>query len=520
VSDFVNDEVLAFDHQPRRSPLASRALWSAMLQTLPQIYTLVQSVVAARVLGPNDMGRQSFIAFVALTVNLFVTGGLPAILSRQVGELVGSRRREALRALSRWALRTQSVLALIGAGFVAAIGLFRSDLVGAWIFAALACGFAVLHTAPYSVLVGTQRWRQAATLGLCLGGFGTAATVAVLLLGGGITGMFAIESVVAALSFFITVRLAAAATGESDTGEPVDAEEFAAVRRKVLHLAVPMTALIAIEIVVWRRSEFFLLERYGTATQLAQYSIAFAVANAVTRIPQGLVAVLAPAVATMYGADDHAQIRASFSRAIRLVALLLLPMLAGSLSVGPSLLGLVYGPEYRAAQSVLVILLLGFPMVPLASLAMSVLEGMGLIRRALLATAVAAVVDVSVALTLIPSMGERGAAWANVAAQLAAGTMLLALAINAVGGADVAVGRIVRAAVAAGLGGIAADAIDTHLAAPALARIVVAVVVGGAVFLTALRVLRGVAPDDGRWLVQNTPGRVARGVRWYVAPFQ
>jgi O-antigen/teichoic acid export membrane protein len=520
VSDFVDGDVVAFEHQPRRSPLASRALWSAMLQTLPQIYTLVQSVVAARVLGPHDMGRQSFIAFVALTVNLFVTGGLPAILARQVGELVGSRRRDALRALSRWALRTQSVLAVIGASFVVAIGLLRSDLVGAWIFAALACGFAVLHTAPYSVLVGTQRWRQAATLGLCLGGFGTAATVTVLLLGGGITGMFAIEAVVAALSFFITVRLAAAATGESDSGEPVGAEEFAAVRRKVLHLAVPMTALIAIEIVVWRRSEFFLLERYGTATQLAQYSIAFAVANAVTRAPQGLVAVLAPAVATMFGADDHDQIKASFSRAIRLVTLLLLPMLAGSLSVGPSLLGLVYGPEYRAAKSVLVILLLGFPMVPLASLAMSVLEGMGMIRRALLATAVAAVVDVSVALALIPSMGERGAAWANVAAQVSAASLLLALAAAAVGGADVGVGRIARAAVAAALGGIAADVIDTQLAAPQLARILLAVVVGGAVFVVALRALRGIAREDAQWLVHNTPARAAGAVRWYVAPFQ
>ena len=38
-------------------------LWHGLGLLLPQLYTVVISVAAARILGPDDLGRQSFIAF-------------------------------------------------------------------------------------------------------------------------------------------------------------------------------------------------------------------------------------------------------------------------------------------------------------------------------------------------------------------------------------------------------------------------------------------------------------------------
>ena len=46
-------------------------LWKMLANALPQLYTLVLSIAAARYLGSSGMGRQSFIAFVeAATITL------------------------------------------------------------------------------------------------------------------------------------------------------------------------------------------------------------------------------------------------------------------------------------------------------------------------------------------------------------------------------------------------------------------------------------------------------------------
>ena len=43
-------------------------MWQSAGNLMPQLYTLAISVAAARFLGPERLGRQSFIAFVALSV--------------------------------------------------------------------------------------------------------------------------------------------------------------------------------------------------------------------------------------------------------------------------------------------------------------------------------------------------------------------------------------------------------------------------------------------------------------------
>ena len=42
------------------------SLWNTASRLIPQVYSLGISVAAARFLGPNGMGRQSFIAFIEL----------------------------------------------------------------------------------------------------------------------------------------------------------------------------------------------------------------------------------------------------------------------------------------------------------------------------------------------------------------------------------------------------------------------------------------------------------------------
>src|SRR5580765_5849587 len=75
------------------------SMWTAASTLAPYVYTTVISIIAARVLGPDDMGRQSFIAFVVLTVQTVSTSGIGYSIVRHVGDLIGRGDTGKVRSL-------------------------------------------------------------------------------------------------------------------------------------------------------------------------------------------------------------------------------------------------------------------------------------------------------------------------------------------------------------------------------------------------------------------------------------
>ena len=84
--------------------VVSGGLWTLLNRVLPQAQLLVLSIIVARYLGPTDMGRQSFIAFAAIALVQVATAGMPAALSRFVGELLGARRGGQAMSLYQFTL--------------------------------------------------------------------------------------------------------------------------------------------------------------------------------------------------------------------------------------------------------------------------------------------------------------------------------------------------------------------------------------------------------------------------------
>src|SRR5438105_3482580 len=83
------------------------SLWNTASRLIPQAYSLGISVAAARFLGPDAMGRQSFIAFIELSSAQLFTGGLSLALMRNIGEALGAGQGRAVRGLLRWAWGVQ-----------------------------------------------------------------------------------------------------------------------------------------------------------------------------------------------------------------------------------------------------------------------------------------------------------------------------------------------------------------------------------------------------------------------------
>ena len=179
-------------------------LWQLASQLLPQLYILVLSVAIARFLGAEDFGRQSFIAFVALAVTSLFSGGLKLALMRSVGELLGRGEASSVRGLVRWTASIQLVGALLGGAVLVAVGALGAEPGAAWLLAGLWTAVAVMQTVPNALLIGAQRFRITARIGMVIDTVAVVSTIAVLVAGGGITEIFAVQVAAGTLSLIWT----------------------------------------------------------------------------------------------------------------------------------------------------------------------------------------------------------------------------------------------------------------------------------------------------------------------------
>jgi O-antigen/teichoic acid export membrane protein len=492
-------------------------LWGTAGGMIPQVYTLVVSVTAARILGPEEFGRQSFIAFAELSVVMLFTGGLPLALMRSFGERIGAGNPVAVRSLLVWAWAIEAGSALLGGGLLFAAGLAGAEPEGAWLLAGVAATMGVLHTVPSALLLGAQRWRAAIVAGLTTGALGTAATIAVLAAGWGITGMFAVDAAASVVNLIWTSWLARRTLAEVAPPSPV--RERVSNRDVWIYAAVS-TLGVVLTFIVWRRSELLLLEHFSSETQIGLFSIAFAASATLMKLPDAIANVGIAATATLYGAGAEERIRAGYSRAFRLVLLLTFPLAAAALVLGPEALRVAYGDEYEDTGVLFVVLVAAFPVIPLMTLATSVLIGLGRLRAPLVTTAVAALVNVVLAFALIPRYDALGAAFASSGAQAVGAALAFLYAARAVGGVDWDVGSAVRVGLTAG--GVALVAAAGLVVLDGWAGVLVGLVAGAVAFLALARLLRIVSAQDASWLDaaagHRLRGRVGHWIRGSAGP--
>lgn len=475
-------------------------LWTAASKLLPQVYVVIVSVVAARFLGPDGMGQQSFIAFALMSTILVFTGGLPVALMRFVGESVGAGRPGVVRTLMRWAWALELWAALLGALLLVVVGVYRPELRSAWIAAGVACALAILHTVPSAVLVGLQRFRQLSVVSMTTGLMSVFLTIAVLAAGYGITGMFVVEVLLSLVNLLWASRLAKRALAELDAeAEPADD-----VKKRILPYAGWVSLNLLLTFVVWRRSEFFFLAAYSPDAQLAFYSIAFGAVAALLKITNIASGVAAPAVATLLGGGERERLSSGVARASRLTLHLALPLTALVLALSPLLVRLAYGADFAPAASVLLVLLVSVPLIALTTFSGSVLSGLGVVKPPLAWAAVATVVNVLAAVLLVPRHGALGAAVANGLAQAVAGVPQVVMVRRRLPGVRLGAANLVRMAVA---GGVAAAAARAGSELGGWGGLLCGAGLGVAALAAGLLLLRPLATEDVRWLA----GALGRG---------
>jgi O-antigen/teichoic acid export membrane protein len=484
--------------------LARGGAWMLFARFVPQVQLVLISVVAAHYLGPELMGRQSFISFVVTSLVIIGTAGLPASLSRFVAELRGARLGGVARSLFWWTWRIEAGTALITGIGIGIAALAGASPRGAWLFAALGCSMAIMQTVPAALLVGMQRWRSATVAGVTTGIVSVPATIAVLAAGGGITGFFVVEAATIAVNLVWVGVLGRNALVEMPQRAPVPDR----YRRDFLRFASATTLFSVIELVVWRRSEFVFLAGYSTDAQIALYSIAFAASNALTRMPEVITTVTMPAVATLAGAGQHDRIKSGYWRGMRMLILITPIVAVGAAALGPEVLEALYGSEFSGVRPVFLILMAPLLVLPLLTMTQAILFALGKLRFLIIVGIAATAINVSLDLILIPAFDAVGASLANAGAQLAAGIPGLIYASRQLGPVGISFSNVLRSlAMAATMGGAA---YLTLLLIGGLLGVLAGLIIGGLVLAAAGALLRPLSADDAEWVSGLGSNRLLR----------
>ena len=128
----------------------------------------------------------------------------------------------------------------------------------AWIFAAIAVVAGVVGIVPGAMLIGAQQWQRYANVVLVTGGCSVVATVAILEVGGGVSGMLAVIAATAVARWLWMEMLRCRVLGSfGERREPLGP-----LRREVLGFSLAMTLPVALGLVVNQRSEFFFLAHF------------------------------------------------------------------------------------------------------------------------------------------------------------------------------------------------------------------------------------------------------------------
>jgi O-antigen/teichoic acid export membrane protein len=443
---------------------------------------LVMSVLLARSLGPERMGDYSYITWAWTTLDALATLGFAVATARFTAERLARGDGAGASGFVRYLLRRQTVstLIVVAAVLPLVLTLAPPPLRWALVIVTLALVPMTIESVYTHALFGAQRYDVTARLSTLKMALQLAVTVVALALGAGIVGLFGGLSITLVVSSLVLRYAVARVYPQTPAVVPT------ATRRDIRGYLISLSIVTALDAVVWNRSEVFFLGVWGDARDIAYYSLAFGLATRAMIVPEIAVGALLPTFSALYGAGDREGFVALYRSALRYVALAGALVAALVAALAPGIIDLLYGGAYAPAAGLLAALAAIALVSALRQVAWAALPALGDRRAALMATGVAALVNLAVAAWLIPEHGTMGAVVANGAGQVIA-TAWVFVALGRRHRCPFPVDDLLRIVAAAVLAFLSTRLVGVALAADAAEPISVllAALAGAAVFVAA-----------------------------------
>ena len=478
------------------------------------------SVILARLLGAEGLGAVMFAVWIVVVGAAMADLGSSIALSRYLPELEADGRRAEAGAVARFLFRPFS--AAVAALFLAlaAYGLWhwhagRIPSTGQetlaphanlafWLLTATALALQALAQFGYGFLRGAQRFGEVATLTLiCLGLQLAGVTMGSLAYGplGALGGY--------CLGFLLPAALAFRHLGGGGAIDHV-------LKRRMRRYALFAWAGNLSIVLLYSRMEILFLERSWGVEAVGLFAIGVTLANIAAQGPMLLTSGLLPHFSTSFGRGDRDAIQRLYTSGTRVMALLMFPACLGLAALLPSLIPLIYGPQFMPAIPAAVILAVssaGGVMYVGAQLAL----GCDRSELGLVTSLTGAVLLALGCLIVVPAFGILGAAVVRAAVQAILIVLQFWLIRNRLG-FRAPIPHLIRIFIAAGACGAAAWLVTR--AVPTPAGLIGAVVVGALVFGLAVRLLDALPPEDVeriRGLSVRLPGGATRPIGWLLA---
>jgi O-antigen/teichoic acid export membrane protein len=244
---------------------------------------------------------------------------------------------------------------------------------------------------------------------------------------------------------------------------------------------------------LYSQFDLLMLGYLSTAYDTGEYAAANRIPGAiVTFVGAAWTSVVFPHTASLANTDKRT-LRLHTRSLLTMTAMVSLPLAACTPFVAAPLMALVFGGQFAAAGTAFALLTVGLAAGLILMTLITILLGLGGDRRYAYAVTVAAAVNITLNLAVIPLFGRNGAAIDTVISDALLFVITARAAREALGGLSLEWWRI-RRSVLALIPTIAALLIVSESVAPVWVRIPLAVAVYGA----AIVLLRAVAPSEIR----------------------
>jgi len=498
--------------------VARGASYLLTMNAVNTIISIVAFAFIARLLSQPEMGIMTTLILVLGFSEIIVSLGLPSAVTRFASESKGrtGSAGEAV-AVARASLKITIAVSIVAGLAVVALAtslswFATSTAANAGMFMMLGATVVAAGVGPVlsASLLGLQKLRALAVLGIVRFAMQQSLVVGLLLLGWGLSGVV-IGWTVANLFYGIAAaRLVLSCDSEPPVSEGVSL-------RDLLAFSWP---LYAGQFITFAYGWFdrALLIGYVPLGELGVYNVAYTAFGVLAAIPGALATTLFPHYSEIVGRDGFESLKTAIFAASKYVSLACMPLAIGlAVTAGPAL-SLLAGRSYEIGAPVLAVLSLFAAVTLINSSLGSALIVIGKPKQASVATGLSVVASVLAAILLVPQLSLVGMAFARGVGMVVLTMITIRLVRNAIG-LKVDFEALWKSAFAGLVMGVVVLGVETLVCSRYLLPLYVAV--GAVTYLLMIRVLRAVRVYDIE-LVETFMGRrwtpVMNGLKKVLTP--
>ncbi|MGA1983709.1 MAG: polysaccharide biosynthesis C-terminal domain-containing protein [Acidobacteriaceae bacterium] len=396
--------------------------WYGLESAISSIVGLSTSIAIARTLGPAKMGYIIYVSWIASVVASLGGMGIPATTQKYMAEFLGRGDQGTARHIYFRTLLLQVFTATLATGGIL-FWVLRDANTGyklASALIALSIWPSMVNSISAQANVATEKLSTNLPASVISIFVFFIAIIATVVFGWGVIGVGASMFLMRSVDFLVRLvpTMRRVITWETIHVHPPG------LNARMIAFSWQSVASMVVAMIVWDRSEFFLLKHLcADIRQVAYYSVAFSMAERLLITSGVFGSATGATIFAQYG-RDQSKLAALTASTFRYLALTSIPLHFISASLAFPALLLLYGNQYKGAAMVVTLApLLCMPKAfigPVQSLLQST-ERQSFI---ILATVLAGIVDIGVAWYLIPAHGAVGACIGSGVAQITAVGMM------------------------------------------------------------------------------------------------